>query len=181
MGPGRQRLVQWATALAIAWPAAGWSAAVPGGYRAVAAETGVPDTVLYAVALAESGVGTDADGVRRPWPWTLNVAGRAHVYPTRAAAYHALDAFFARGERSIDIGLMQVSWRFHRAKLGDAWEALDPYHNLRVGARILRACFEQRGDWWAGVGCYHAPADPERAQRYRARVAGHWRRLVSRG
>jgi len=179
---GRRLLVGWGAAPAIAWPAAGWpDAAVPGGYRIVAAEFGVPATVLYAVAVAESGVGTDAHGVRRPWPWSLNVAGRAHLYPSRHAASKALDSFIAQGERSIDIGLMQVNWRFHRDKLGDARQALDPYHNLRVGARILRECYERRGEWWAGVGCYHAPANPARAQRYRARVVGHWRILVPHG
>jgi len=179
--PGRPLLVGWGAALAIAWPGTGWPDTVPGGYRIVAAECAVPATVLYAVALAESGVGTDSNGARRPWPWTLNVAGHPYVYPSRRAASQALDAFIARGQRWIDIGLMQVSWRFHRDKLGDARQALDPYHNLRVGAQILQECFERRGEWWAGVGCYHAPANPARAQRYSSRVIGHWQRLGSRG
>ena len=37
-------------------PRASWSQdAVPAGYRTVAAERGIPDDVLYAVALTESG------------------------------------------------------------------------------------------------------------------------------
>ena len=181
MCPARRRVIWLGVVLGIVWPTAGWCAAsVPEGYRIVAEEYGIPHSVLYAVALTESGVGND-NGVRHPWPWTLNVAGRGHVYPSREAAWHALNTFIARGERSIDIGLMQVNWRFHKDKLGDTWRALDPYYNLRVAAVILRQCFEQRRDWWAGVGCYHAPMDTARAQRYRSRVVGHWQRLAENG
>ena len=72
---------------------------------------------------------------------------------------------------------MQVNWRYHQEKLGTTWQALDPYHNLRVGAAILRACYEIRQDWWSSVGCYHAPANANRADRYRQRVVSHWRRI----
>jgi len=154
---------------------------VPRGYRAIAAEYGIPYTILYAIALVESGRGLSDNGMRRPWPWTLNVAGRGHFYPSREAAWDALNGFIARGERSIDIGLMQVSWKYHKDKLGNAWRALDPYHNLRIAAGILRDCFEQRRDWWASVGCYHSPANTVRAQRYRLRVVGYWRRLAENG
>ena len=168
--------------LGIAGSGALWGdAGVPGGYCRVAGEYGIPCTLLYAIALVESGAGSNGKGMRRPWPWTLNVAGRGHFYPSRRAAWQALNRLIAHGERSIDIGLMQVNWRFHRDRLGNPWQALDPYHNLRVGAGILRDCFRRRHDWWASVGCYHAPSDPARAQRYRARVAGHWRRLGTPG
>lgn len=175
----RRLFVYGAAGLGMIWSVVGWGSSVPGGYRLIAVEYGVPDTVLYAIALAESGVGVSEEGVRRPWPWTLNVAGRGHVFPSRVAAWEVLSQLVARGERSIDIGLMQVNWRFHQEKLGDTWQALDPYHNLRVAARILRDCFERRRDWWAGVGCYHAPGNKARAERYRMRVAGHWQRLAS--
>jgi soluble lytic murein transglycosylase-like protein len=159
-----------------------WCApSVPDGYRVIAGEYDIPYTVLYAVALAESGVGKNGRGIRRPWPWTLNVAGRGRTYPSRDAAWTALNFFLAKGERSIDIGLMQVNWRYHQNRLRNTWRALDPYFNLRVGAAILRQCYEQRADWWKSVGCYHAPSNPERARRYRARVLNHWQRLSTSG
>jgi len=88
-------------------------------------------------------------------------------------------AWLDDGVGSIDIGPMQVNWRYHRERLGSPWQALDPYHNLRVGAGILKACFTARQDWWQSVGCYHAPENPRRADRYRRRVLAHWRRLGS--
>jgi hypothetical protein len=153
---------------------------VPEGYRSVANEFGIPHTILYAVALTESGRPFDAKGFQ-PWPWTLNVAGKGYYFSSRTAAWQALRQSLDSGKTSIDIGLMQINWRYHRSQLGSPWQALDPYHNLRVGARILNGCFQQKGDWWFGVGCYHAPNDPERADRYRRRVQSRWQRLVHAG
>lgn len=159
--------------------AQGSAAAVPPGYRLVAEAQGVPASVLYAVALAESGITLESG--RRPWPWSLNVEGRAHRYATRAHAWQALRGFLSRGITRIDVGPMQVSWLYHREALGDPWGALDPYHNLRVGAAILRAEHRRTGDWWRAVGRYHAPNNPKRASRYRSRVATWYRRIAREG
>jgi hypothetical protein len=155
--------------------------AVPWGYQRVAEAEGVPATLLYALALAESGTPVPSQGTTRPWPWTLNVDGAGRYYRTREAAAAALERALAGGAANVDIGLMQVSWRYHAPRLGSPAAALDPDHNLAVAARIFRACFEARGDWWAAVGCYHAPNDRTRAERYRARVRAHWERLGEGG
>ena len=159
-----------------------WSAeSVPSGYRIVASESAIPDAIFYAVALAESGRVLKTDGVLRPWPWTLNVAGDGYYYPTRIEAWQALTGWLKDGKRSVDIGLMQVNWRYHQERLGTPWQALDPYHNLRVGAEILQECYTTRQDWWASVGCYHAPSNPERADQYRQRVLSRWQRIERAG
>ncbi len=155
--------------------------AVPQGYRSIAAERGIPYTVLYAVALAESGKRISDLKSYRPWPWTLNVAGRGYFFDSRLAAWQTLKGLLDNGDRSIDIGLMQVNWRYHSERLGSAWQALDPYHNLRVGAAILQDCYVNERDWWASVGCYHAPNNLERAAQYRRRVVARWQRLVKAG
>ena len=117
----------------------------------------------------------------RPWPWTLNIRGEARFFNGRSAAEAALKRALSTGEDVIDVGLMQVNWRYHQARLGSAQGALDPVRNLRIGARILSECHRARADWWAAVGCYHAPADPDRAARYQARVRQHWHRLRRAG
>ena len=153
--------------------------AVPAGYRSIASESGIPHTLLYAVALTESGKQVGSIQIYRPWPWTLNVAGQGYFFESRQAAWQALMAHLKDGKRSIDIGLMQVNWRYHQEKLGTPWHALDPYFNLRVGAGILQACYNTRQDWWASVGCYHSPTNPQRAEQYRRRVISRWQRIAS--
>jgi len=156
-------------------------ASVPVGYQQVADAYDLPPEVLYAVALTESARQVDSTGNVRPWPWTLNVRGRGHFFASRREAEAALQDLLDQGRRSIDIGIMQVNWRYHRQRLGSPRLALDPYHNLRVAAEILHDCHQRRQDWWAAVGCYHAPNSPQRAARYRARVRAHWRRVTRRG
>lgn len=155
-------------------------AEVPQGYRAIAEAEGVPASVLYAVAMTESGV-TLQSGRQHPWPWSLYAEGRTLRYRTRLETWRALTEFLAKGVTRVDIGLMQVNWAYHRHALGDPWTALDPYYNLRVGAAILRAQFQATGDWWQAVGRYHAPHHAERAHRYRARVVTWYRRIAAEG
>lgn len=153
--------------------------AIPPTYLQMAARYDIPAAILYAVALAESGKQIPSVPVRRPWPWTLNIAGEGFYFPTRHAAWRVLDAKLAAGETRIDIGLMQVNWHFHQRRLENSWLALAPEHNLTVAAEILRRCYAERGDWWAGVGCYHAPNDPTRAQRYVERVRAAWQNVTA--
>jgi soluble lytic murein transglycosylase-like protein len=154
---------------------------VPEGYRRVAAAHGIPGELFYAVALAESGKHIEHLRMTRPWPWTLNIQGEGRYFPSRQAAVVAAQEALAKGRWSIDIGLMQVNWAYHRTALRSVEAAIDPYHNLDVGAGILAECFRTLGDWWAAAGCYHAPGNAERAARYRERVKRIWSRVTVTG
>ena len=156
-------------------------ASVPVGYQQVADAYDLPAEVLYAVALTESARRVDSTGNVRPWPWTLNVRGRGHFFASRREAEAALKGLLDQGRTSVDIGLMQVNWRYHEQRLGSPNRALDPFHNLRVAAQILLDCHRSHQDWWEAVGCYHAPNRPQRAARYRTRVRAHWQRITEGG
>ena len=135
----------------------------------------VAPALLYAIALVESGRET-AEGLR-PWPWTLNIAGAGHYYPNRQAAWLSLRAVLEAGENNVDIGPMQVSWMWHRDRLGSAWQALDPTHNVRVGAWVLANAVHSENDVWLGVGRYHS-GKADRQRRYRERVARAFSSIV---
>ena len=73
-----------------------WSdVSVPVGYRNVAEERGIPPALLYAVALTESAKKVGSPAVVRPWPWTLNIAGRGFFFDSRLAAWKVLTACLA--------------------------------------------------------------------------------------
>lgn len=81
---------------------------VPEGYRQVAEEYGVPAEALYSVSLAETSRRLPQG--ERPWPWTLNVAGKGYRYATREEAYQALLGFMRRYPlKRIDVGIAQVN------------------------------------------------------------------------
>ena len=117
----RSRRVFWLATLAASVPTL-LSAAVPPGYARVAREYSVPAPLLYAIARAESQAGFSG----QPWPWTLNAQGKGHYFVNRDAATQALRSFIAAGIRNVDIGLMQVNWRWHEQSLLTADLALDP-------------------------------------------------------
>lgn len=149
----------------------------PPAYQLAAQRTGIPSTVLYAVALQESG--TTLRGRRVPWPWTLNVAGHPEHYATRIEACEALhQALMNTAANRIDAGLGQINLGYHAELYREPCELLDPYHNLAVAADILR---EQHGadeDWLLAIGRYHRPAGGEPAERYRRHVNAHLTRLL---
>ena len=153
---------------------------IPSSYQRIAYENKVPTAVLYGVALAESGQKLHSGKVK-PWPWTLNVAGVPRRYPTRKAAWKGLTFFLQQGIKSIDVGIMQVNWRYHHSKLGTPWQALEPFNNTRTGARILRAEYKKTGIWQKAIGRYHSPGQKtdqkKRAARYAQRVMKHINRI----
>jgi len=165
-----------AGALALALLSApAWAALdVPPAYRQVAREYDVPASLLFAVALVESGRLVQGGRIL-PWPWTINAGGRGHYFRSRRAAEARLRRLLADGVQP-DVGLMQLNWKYHRDELGSAAQAFDPWLNLRAGALALRRAYERTGDWWKAVGRYHS-ANPALAERYRRRVA-RWHRRI---
>jgi hypothetical protein len=103
---------------------------------------------------------------------------RGSIFRPRQSAWRASQVALTETDASVDIGLMQISWRYHQSSLGSSWQALDPYHNLRVAAALLRDCFNERGDWIESAGCYHAPNNPARANRYGRRVQERWAQVL---
>jgi len=158
---------------------------IPSMYHKIAIENNIPTAILYAVALAESATKIHSrkikSGLYKPWPWTLNVAGIPRRYPTRKSAYKGLIYFLQQGIKSIDIGIMQINWRYHHKKLGTPWQALEPIHNTRTGARILSDEYKKTGEWKQAIGRYHSPGQKpmqkKRALNYANRVMKHIQRI----
>jgi len=152
-------------------------------YEAVANYVGVPADVLYAIAVAESGL--YQKGRVSPWPWTLNVEGEAQRFDNRQAMFDGLMVALKAGRSRVDIGLMQVNWHWQFDKVSSPWTITDPTANLKTGALILKGHYEDTGDWWEAVGRYHRPSQaPEHraaALKYAGRVKEAFDRHVTQG
>ena len=148
----------------------------PPAYQLAAQRAGIPSTVLYAVALQESGVRRNGRIV--PWPWSLNVAGQSHRYATRADACAGLQqAIRATPHTRIDAGLGQINLGYHQQRYSTACDLLDPYRNLAIAAEILHDQHTPGEDWLLAIGRYHRPAGGEPAARYRRSVSRHLARV----
>lgn len=151
----------------------------PPAYQLAAHGAGIPSEVLYAVALQESGA--KLRGQLVPWPWTLNVAGAGYRFATRADACTALlIALNTVSPKRVDVGLAQVNMGHngHRFGGGPPCEALNPYKNLEVAARMLAELRADGSDWITVAGRYHRPAGGKPAERYRAAFAKHLSRVT---
>ncbi|HCL77436.1 lytic transglycosylase domain-containing protein [Stutzerimonas nitrititolerans] len=150
----------------------------PPAYQVAAQRAGIPSTVLYAVALQESGF--RLRGRLVPWPWTLNVAGKPQRYATRTEACAGLRQALKRTPaKRIDAGLGQINLGYHPQRYAQPCDLLDPYRNLAIAAEILREQHTPGDDWLLAIGRYHRPAGGAPAARYRLSVGQHLARLQS--
>ncbi|AFO50047.1 MULTISPECIES: lytic transglycosylase [Pseudomonas] len=148
----------------------------PPAYQLAAARAGIPASVLFAIALQESG--TPLRGHLMPWPWTLNVAGTPQRFARRDEACAALkQALIRHDPKRIDVGLGQTNLGYHPDRYRSACEALDPRANLAVTAELLRAHYADSGDWVVAAGRYHRPAGGKPAAQYRRQFSQHWQRV----
>lgn len=142
---------------------------VPPLYQSVARTHGIPEKVLYILALGESQTRLQS-GLVRPWPWTLNVKGKPYFYPNYEQACQALTQFLTQTER-VDIGLTQHNWYWQKAHFSTPCEAFLPEKNLNHAAKLLIEGYVKHKDWVKAAGYFHRPAGGAPAKRYKATFA----------
>jgi len=127
-------------------------------YILAARDAGVPSDLLIAIAGAESGY----------HPWALNIKGHQVFCQSREEAENVLAQ---TPTDDVDIGLMQINWRFWGPRSGvESKEALlDPRRNLQLGAAILKDCLNRGGSLWHRISNYHSGGSAER-ERYNRTV-----------
>ena len=136
--------------------------------RLAGREAGIPDHLMAAIARVESGR-PDGHGATAPWPWSINVEGVDHVYPTKADAVAAVRGFQVRGSRSIDVGCMQVNLMYHPRAFTSLEDGFDPAANAGYAARFLVRLRNETGSWERAVAAYHS-GNPELGEPYRRKV-----------
>ena len=133
----------------------------------------IPLAVFYAVGLLETG---GRDGLQ---PYSMNIEGRAAANATLEDALATFAAARARGARLIDIGCMQINWRWHGEKFSSVTEMFDPAHNVDYAARFLRELKIREKTWTLAVARYNAGPDNDAAQKQY--VCGVIRKMVNSG
>lgn len=129
---------------------------------------GIPAGLLLAIARVESGRPAPGGGVA-PWPFAINGGGEGRFPPTRADAVAEVEAFRARGIRSVDVGCMQVNLFHHPQAFPDLDAAFDPPRNVAYAAAFLRELHRRTGSWAEAVAQYHS-GEPGRGLAYHSRV-----------
>ena len=140
----------------------------------VASETGVPQEVLAAISLTETG--RHSDGATRSWPWTVNSEGEGFWFDSREEALGFARSELAQGTVSFDVGCFQINYRWHGENFASVEEMFDPVANARYAARFLTDLYAEFGDWSQAAGAYHSRTQVY-AQKYRGRFNDFLARL----
>lgn len=143
-----------------------------------AARAGIPQYILPAIARAESGKKQGPLGVRA-WPWTLNQGGKGMYFKTKAEALEYLRAAVKRGVRNIDVGCMQINYRWHGHQFDSLEQMIDPAFNTAYAAQFLLELKRGAKDWMTAASYYHSKT-PKHAARYRKVVSGIMKRKPGR-
>ena len=147
-------------------------------YRAInraSQNSGVPKEVMLAISLTETG--KKIGGKIHSWPWTVNMEGAGVWFENKSEALAYVNAHFARGARSFDVGCFQINYKWHHQHFRSIEDMFDPDINATYAAQFLAELYYETGSWAKAAGFYHSRT-PEYAERYAKRFAGHLARMA---
>jgi tetratricopeptide (TPR) repeat protein len=132
----------------------------------------IPVGLLTAISMVEAGRRNDA-GQLVAWPWTINVGGRGMFFESKEEAIRETRKLMDEGQRSIDVGCLQINLRYHPNAFKNLEEAFEPATNVAYGAQFLKSLHTLQGSWPNAVERFHSSEDGRRAE-YRDRVLAVW-------
>jgi hypothetical protein len=133
----------------------------------------IPDRLLHAISLVESGRWDDTRKANLAWPWTVMAEGEGRFLPSKQAAIAEVQKLRAKGVKNIDVGCMQVNLLAHPDAFASLEEAFEPRNNVGYAARFLNELHEQAGSWPQAGAWYHSQT-PELAAPYKAKLMQVW-------
>jgi hypothetical protein len=137
--------------------------------RTAEIEHRLPEGLLMAIALKETGRWDKHVRASYAWPWTVTNGGPGKYLPTIASAMRHVHDLQARGESNIDVGCMQVNLHYHGDAFDSLEDAFDPRSNANYAARFLADLRRRHGSWKDAVEHYHS-GDEDRGRQYREAV-----------
>ena len=133
----------------------------------------LPQGLLVAIGLVESGRRMHVGTYLAIWPWTINAQGQEYYQPSKAAAVSMVRDLHRRSVTVIDVGCFQVDLFDHPYAFASVEEAFEPDANARAAARILSLGRLNSTGWDGAVAAYHS-ATPLFGAQYLERVHAVW-------
>lgn len=123
----------------------------------------IPRGLLLALANVESSVN----------PYALNISGRAIFANNQKEALSTIKQYLTQGYNNIDIGIMQINYRFHAHYFKSINEMLSPKSNIDYAARLLTKLYRQHGTWHKASRFYHS-ANSNHHRKYSKKILVAW-------
>ena len=136
----------------------------------------LPNKLLTSISLVESGV---IEGNKiNPWPWALNVNGKSKYFDNKKDTLSFLRKSL-QTNRNIDVGCMQINYKFHGHNFKNLDHILNPEENVKYAAEFLKKLFKKHKSWNEAISRYHS-SEPSRKKRYLKKVRDFWDKLRQR-
>lgn len=124
----------------------------------------IPSGLLAAIASVESGLK----------PYAIGVSGKSVKASSKEEAKQIIKQYLAKGITNIDIGIMQINWRWHAKEFDqDLDDMLNPLQNIMYAAQLLKSLHEKHQSWQKAVRYYHSAKD-EHHRKYSKAVLVSW-------
>jgi soluble lytic murein transglycosylase-like protein len=124
---------------------------------------GIPSGLLEAIAFVESGINNHV----------INIAGKAVIATNNNEALKVISDARENGIRNIDVGVMQLNYRWHSKSFANIQEMLNPKNNIECAAKFLLSLKKQYGTWYAAICNYHS-SKPNHQRKYSYKVVMKW-------
>jgi soluble lytic murein transglycosylase-like protein len=131
--------------------------------KATEEQYGIPSGLLEAIAFVESGINNHA----------INVAGKPVIATNNNEALKVITDAQENGIRNIDVGVMQLNYRWHSNAFANIQEMLNPKNNIEYAAKLLIRLKKQHGTWYAAICNYHS-SKPDHQRKYSYKVVMKW-------
>ncbi len=122
---------------------------------AIEQEANLPKHLLSSISRVEAGRKL-SNGKVRGWPWTLNHAGKGLFFESKEEALKYLKQAVSSGSRNIDVGCMQLNYRWHKVAFSSIEEMIDPELNVRYAAKFAQELYERHNEWEDVIKHYHS-------------------------
>ena len=132
--------------------------------------------LLETIASVESGILDHQTGQFVSWPWSVNVHGKGYRFATKEEAVQKVKELQAQGIKSIDVGCMQISLKFHGDSFESVEDALSPEKNVEYSAQFLKKLYTQKGSWQKAAMAYHSKI-PSHGQKYKAKLLKRFEKI----
>ena len=121
----------------------------------IESETNLPIHLLSSISRVEAGRKLSSGEVKG-WPWSINHAGKGLYFETKKGALKYLKNAVSNGSKNIDVGCMQLNYRWHKGAFNSLDDMFDPEKNIQYAAKFVKELYGRHQNWEDVIKHYHS-------------------------